>query len=193
MLILASQSPQRSAILFQLGVDFEVLVSEAEELTEGAPEVVVVENALRKARDVAGRTFDEVALVLGADTEVAVDDRILGKPRDDQEAREYLELLSGRTHQVWGGLAVVDESGGERTASAVTSVIFRDLAANDISDYLATGEWRGRAGGYAIQGRGALLVERIEGDYLNVVGLPVSKLQEIAPEVLMRAVTFDDA
>lgn len=189
LLVLASQSPQRSAILSELGVDFDVMVSDADELVEGDPGAVVVENALRKARDVAGRIVDDAVPVLGADTEVVVERRILGKPKDEDEARRYLALLSARAHEVWGGIAIVDALGNERTCAAMTQVFMHELNASAIDDYIQTGEWRGRAGGYAIQGRGAMLVERIEGDYLNVVGLAVSKLREIAPELLVGAAT----
>ena len=122
-------------------------------------------------------------MVLGVDTVVvAGDDEILGKPGSEEEARASLERLRGREHEVWSGLALI-EPGRERTASAVTLVTFRWLEVADIDAYVATGEWRGRAGGYAIQERGAALVERIEGDYLNVVGLPVAELMRLAPEL----------
>jgi septum formation protein len=174
LITLASASPQRRAILEQLGLEFRVVVPDVEELTEGDPATVVVENALRKARAVDGDP------VLAADTEVVLDGRVFGKARDDAEAEEFLTALRGRTHEVWGGLAV--RSGGrELTAHAVTRVTFRDF---DVSWYIATGEWRGRAGAYAIQGKGTLLVERIEGDYWNVVGLPLAELARIAPELV---------
>jgi septum formation protein len=177
VLTLASASPQRRAILAQLGVEFEVVVPDIEELTSGEPAATVVENALRKARAVEGDP------VLAADTEVVLDGDVFGKAADEVEAERFLGRLSGRTHEVWGGLAV--RSGGdERTAHAVTRVRFRPLAAEDIAAYLATGEWRDRAGAYAIQGRGASLVESIEGDFWNVVGLPLAELVKLAPELL---------
>jgi septum formation protein len=168
-LILASGSPQRRAILEQLGIEFEMRPSDVEELSEGDPREVVLENALRKARAVAGD------LVLACDTEVNVDGVVFGKPADEAEARAMLERLSGRVHEVLGGL-VYRCRGEERTAIAATAVYFRDLDAVDIENYVASGEWRGRAGGYAIQGRGAALVEKIDGDFWNVVGLPVPEL-----------------
>jgi septum formation protein len=177
MLVLASRSPQRKAILEQLGIEFEVRPSEAVELTEGDPREVVVENALRKARAVDGD------LVLGADTEVFLDGRIYGKAADDPQAERYLRSLSGRTHEVWGGLALID-SNSERTAHAVTKVTFADLGDERIDWYLKTGEWRERAGAYAIQGYGSALVESVEGDFWNVVGLPVPALLKLAPELL---------
>jgi septum formation protein len=194
-LTLASRSPQRRAILEQVGVDFEVVVPEVEELTEGEPGAVVVENALRKARAVA--TPDRrgacrgvrgaeppggYPLVLGCDTEVVLDGRVYGKPRDEREAERFLRELSGREHQVVSGLALI-EGGEEATAAIWTGVRFRTLDEPSLRWYLASGEWRDRAGGYAIQARGAALVERIDGDYLNVVGLPLATLLELKPSL----------
>jgi len=170
--ILASASPRRRAILEQLGVAFEVVVPEVEEVTEGDPRELVLENARRKAAVVPGD------LVLGADTTVALDGRILGKPNSEAEARTSLTSLSSRTHEVWSAIALNDEA-----AAVMTEVTFRDV--EPLLDwYLATGEWEGKAGAYAIQGRGAALVERIEGDYSNVVGLPIPALLELMPDLL---------
>jgi septum formation protein len=174
MLILASRSPQRRAILTQLGIEFEVVVPDVEEREEGDPREMVVENALRKARAVNGD------LVLGVDTTVAVDGRSYGKPADEEEAERTLTLLSGRAHEVWSGIAL-----GEETAAACTMVTFHPLRRPLLRWYLNSGEWRDRAGGYAIQGRGAALVERIEGDFWNVVGLPVPELLRLAPDLLV--------
>ena len=113
--------------------------------------------------------------MLACDTEVHVDGVVFGKPADAAEAREMLERLAGRMHEVLGGL-VLRSNGEERTAVASTAVFFRALDPAELDEYVATGEWKGRAGGYAIQGRGAALVERIEGDFWNVVGLPVPEL-----------------
>jgi septum formation protein len=173
VLVLASRSPQRRAILEQLGVEFEVVIPDVEELDEGDPREMVVENALRKARAVEGE------LVLGVDTTVVVDGRAYGKPVDEEEAERVLTLLSGRSHEVWSGIAL-----NERTATACTEVTFRVLHQPLLRWYLRSGEWRDRAGGYAIQGRGAALVERIEGDFWNVVGLPVPELLRLAPDLL---------
>jgi septum formation protein len=148
-----------------------------EELTGGDPLEVARENARRKARAVDGE------LVVGVDTVVALDERILPKPRDARQAREWLGTLSGRTHRVVGGLCVV-RSGREQVAVEVTEVTFRELAEAEVAWYMASGEWEGKAGGYAIQGRGAALVERISGDYLNVVGLPLVALLRLVPELL---------
>jgi septum formation protein len=150
---------------------------DAEELNGGDPRRTVVENALRKARSVGG------GRVLGVDTAVVLDGRVYGKPRDEQEAETFLRRLSGRGHEVWSGVAL-REGGAERTAAAMTRVRFRLLEQHDLDWYLATGEWRDRAGGYAIQGKGAALVAGIEGDYSNVVGLPIPALVELAPDLL---------
>jgi septum formation protein len=178
-LVLASGSPQRRAILGDLGLDFDVRASDVAEEDEGAPRVVASENALRKALAVAGENAD--ALVIGCDTLVATDGTtIWGKPADAAAARETLRHLSGRTHEVVSGLALV-QRGDVRAATEITKVTFRELDDRAIDWYVATGEWEGRAGGYAIQGRGAVLVEHIEGDYLNVVGLPVAALLKLCP------------
>lgn len=239
-LVLASRSPQRRAILEQLGVPFTVLVADADELADGPdPAAVAVENARRKALAAAGvvnrashgPAAAHASAILGVDTVVVLDGRIYGKPADAAQARATLELLAGRTHEVVSGVAVVEpagagggaggargEAGGApgggamgvscgastssaeagggaqagivgpqprvRTASATTRVTFCALDARTLDWYLATGEWRERAGAYAIQGRGAALVERIEGDYLNVVGLPVATLLRLLPELV---------
>ena len=181
-LVLVSASPQRRAILAQLGVEFEVLEPNVDELAAGEPSAVVVENALRKARGVRSETAAG-RLLLGVDTTVVLDGRIYGKPRNSADARASLEALAGRWHEVWSGLALVRERAKPLTAVAMTRVHFRALAPADLDWYLASGEWRGRAGGYAIQGRGAALIERIEGDYSNVVGLPVAALAQLAPDL----------
>jgi len=175
--ILSSGSPQRRAILEQLGVEFRVEVPELEEIVDGDPHEVVRENALLKARAIRGHT------VLGADTAVVLDGQIFGKPADRHAAEAFLGALNGSTHEVMTGIAVVD-AGAERSDVAVTRVRFRSLAPGEIDWYLETGEWRDRAGGYAIQGKGAALVESIEGDYFNVVGLPISALLRLVPDLL---------
>jgi septum formation protein len=143
---------------------------------EGAPRAVASENALRKALAVAGP--DE--LVVGCDTLVATELDIWGKPADADVARATLRHLSGRTHEVVSGLALVRD-GAVRAATEITQVTFRALDERTIDWYVGTGEWEGRAGGYAIQGAGAVLIQRIEGDYLNVVGLPVAALLALEP------------
>ena len=186
-LILASRSPQRSAILEQLGVSFGVEPPDVEERTDGDPRAIVVENALRKARAVEARGSPRVraaARILGVDTAVVLDGRAFGKPSDEVEAETFLRGLSGRTHEVLSGIAILGSSGSERTSSAVTRVRFRPLDRGLLDWYLASGEWRERAGGYAIQGRGAALVAEVEGDFWNVVGLPVPELLAMAPDLL---------
>jgi septum formation protein len=143
--------------------------SHVDEVTHGDPRDVVLENARRKARAVEGD------LVLACDTEVNVDGVVFGKPADEAEAVRMLTQLSGREHEVLGGL-VLRSGDDERTAIASTIVEFRALEPDEVDWYVQTGEWRGRAGGYAIQGRGAALVEKIDGDFWNVVGLPVPEL-----------------
>ncbi|HET9124514.1 MAG TPA: Maf family protein [Solirubrobacteraceae bacterium] len=181
-LVLASASPQRRAILIQIGVSFDVEVSAVQELTEGPPEEVVLENAYRKARAVADRLGGQRP-VLGVDTIVALGRQIFHKPPDAAAARATLAALAGREHSVLSGMCLI-EGDRSRTAAARTRVRFRALTDEQIQGYVETGEWRGRAGGYAIQERGALLVSAIEGDYLNVVGLPVATLAELAPWLL---------
>ena len=176
MLTLASRSPQRRAILEQLGVEFTVVPADVEEDTDGEPRRLVVENALRKARAVEGER------VLGVDTDVVLDGRVFGKPAGEDDALAALRRLSGRTHEVWSGIAL-RTSDAEHTASALTRVRFRRLEEADLRWYLASGEWRDRAGGYAIQGRGAALVESVDGDFWNVVGLPVAELLRLAPDL----------
>lgn len=180
--ILASGSPQRREILGRLGIEFEVRVSGVEELIDGDPAEVVLANALMKARAVA----DEApgCLVIGCDTDVVLDGQVIGKPEDEDMARQYLGRLSGRSHTVLSGLAVVGpEPERIRTGVAESKVSFRELGESEVERYLASGEWRGRAGGYAIQGRGSALVAAVEGDVSNVIGLPVGLMLDLAPEL----------
>ena len=183
-LVLASASPQRRAILERLGVAFEVRAAPVSELERGDPQEVALENALRKARAVRRREANES--LLACDTLVTLGGVIYGKPVDERAARETLQALSGATHEVVSGLALLLADGVTRTATARTAVSFRVLGEGTLDWYLGTGEWRGRAGGYAIQGAGAALVRRIEGDYENVVGLPLAALLDIHPELLER-------
>jgi septum formation protein len=181
--VLASSSPQRSEILRKLGIEFEVVVPGVDELTGGDPEVEVVENARMKAHavEVGGE-----ALVIGCDTDVALDGRALGKPKGEVEAREYLERMSGRAHEVLSGLVVL-EGGEERSGLEATSVVFKRLSKAEKQRYVAFGEWRGRSGGYAIQTLGSTLVEQVEGSVSNVVGLPVGLLLRLAPQLFVPA------
>jgi septum formation protein len=189
-IILASRSPQRKALLKALGVDFRTIPAEVEEATEGAPQELVLANALAKARAVAVRRR-RGTLVIAGDTEVVIDGRALGQPGFEGEARWCLETLSARTHEVLGALALIgpDRVDGElevRTGVESSLVTFGELAPELIDSYLASGEWRGRAGGYAVQGLGSALVAGIEGDVSNVIGLPVGLLLRLAPELAAR-------
>ncbi len=184
-LILASGSPQRRAILERLGVAFTVRVTAVQELSEGAPEAVARENALRKAR--AALRPGATEAVLGCDTIVTLDGAIYGKPPDEAAARATLAALGGRTHEVISGLALLLSDAGaevtERVAVAQTRVTFRPLDGDLLDWYVGTEEWRGRSGGYAIQGAGQRLAEKIDGEVENVVGLPVAALREAYPEL----------
>lgn len=181
--MLASASPQRRAILDRLGVSFTVRPTETRELTAGDPGAVALENALRKAR--AARIPGVSEVVLGCDTLVALDGVIYGKPADERAARTSLAALSGAMHEVLSGVALLVD-GEERTAVARTTVRFRVLGQDLLDWYMAMEEWRGRAGGYAIQGAGAALVLAVEGDYENVVGLPLATLLDLYPQLLKR-------
>ena len=180
-ILLASTSPQRRAILEQLGIPFEAVAPRYEESDASGtpPEELVRIHAAGKARSVAESAGDRP--VLGVDTEVVLDGRVYGKPSTAEEAAEMLDALAGRTHEVLSGLCLLTP-GWEAIEHEVTHVTFRELTPRDLAGYLATGEWEGRAGAYAIQGRGAGLVERIEGDFLNVVGLPAAVLVRLLAE-----------
>ena len=176
-IVLASGSPRRRQLLEQIGLTgFRVLASDADEsLPDGiAPGEAVERLSARKGAAVAAQARPG-ALVIAADTVVALDGAILGKPRDEGEAREMLSALSGRTHQVYTGVSLF-HPGGRRTEHEVTAVTFRPLSREEIAAYVATGEPMDKAGAYGIQGLGALLVERLEGDYFNVMGLPLCRL-----------------
>ncbi len=176
-LVLASRSPQRSMILDLLCVPYRVVVSvHDEDVHDGDPVGTAEANARGKAEEVRSRVdLAEGELVLGVDTVVVLGESVLGKPQDEDEARSYLTALAGRRHEVFSGLHLCGP-GGSFTGHAVTGVTFRSLAPADIERYVASGEWRERAGAYAIQGVGSALVAAVDGDYFNVVGLPVALL-----------------
>jgi MAF protein len=177
-------------------VEFEVVVSGVDELGGGNPEFEVVENARRKAHAVASGEGEVPAgevyvlgtspspltdrIVIACDTDVVVDGRALGKPQGEVEAREYLDRMSGRAHEVLSGLVIL-EGDEERSGLERTSVFFKELSEAEKERYVRFGEWKGRSGGYAIQMLGSTLVERVEGSVSNVVGLPVGLLFELAP------------
>lgn len=181
VVVLASGSPQRREMLERLGVAFDVIPSGCEEIVHGDPAEIVVANALLKARSVARPGVTTI----GADTDVVIEGHLIGKPEDEVRAREYLAQLSGREHSVLTGLAVIGPDPEQANTRLVeTKVAFRNLDAEAIERYLASGEWRDRAGGYAIQGLGASLVASVEGDVSNVIGLPVGALLELVPDLL---------
>jgi septum formation protein len=180
-LLLASRSPQRQAILRQLQVPFDVISPRyVETWPDGADAVEFVhEHARGKAESVAEVADDRP--VLGVDTAVVLDGRVFGKPKDATDAERMLEELSGATHQVISGLCLLTPGWAE-VEHETTSVTFRELSPRELGIYVAAGEWEGRAGGYAIQGRGAALARDIDGDYFNVVGLPVALLVRLLAE-----------
>jgi len=180
-LLLASTSPQRRAILTQLGIPFDVAAPRYEE-TEmpGADPIELVRaHALGKARSLVADAGERP--ILGVDTTVSLGNELFGKAADESGAKAMLSRLSGHTHEVISGLCLLGD-GWEELAHEVTRVTFRTLSEREIEAYLAVGEWRERAGAYAIQGLGARLVERIDGDYLNVVGLPAALLVNLLAE-----------
>jgi septum formation protein len=189
-LVLASASPRRREILSALGVPFEVVLPEVEELARGGePQELVVENARRKAR--AGLVLAGAAEgdhVLGVDTDVVLDGRLLGKAADAAGARERLGSLSGRAHTVLSGMVVAGVGEEERSGVARSEVTFQALDERILELYVASGEWRDRAGAYAIQGLGAVLVEQVEGDFSNVVGLPLRLLFSLLPALIENSI-----
>lgn len=179
-LILASRSPRRRELLGLMGCsDFEIRPARGEEVADPAlpPELLVEALSRQKAREIAASAGKDDVIV-AADTVVAADGRILGKPKDAADARAMLTLLSGQTHVVYTGLTV-RRGGHEVTEHEATEVTFRPLTREEIAAYVATGEPMDKAGAYGIQGRGCVLVERLCGDYFNVMGLPVCRLTKI--------------
>ena len=191
-IILASSSPRRRELMAQAGFAFEVLVSEADETieTETPGEMVEVlseRKAAAVAEEIKRQGFaEESVLLVGADTMVAIDGKKLGKPKDEKGAEEMLEELSGRTHQVYTGVTLIRLKKGEngsilqesRTFSEGTDVSFYPLTKEEIRSYIATGEPMDKAGAYGIQGKAAVFVKEIKGDYNNVVGLPIARLYQ---------------
>ncbi len=182
-LVLASRSPQRRAILDQLNIDHEVLPVDVEEVTHGPADEVACANALSKAQ--AAALQRPGSTILGVDTIVVLDGEIVGKLPSEEAAAATLRRLAGRTHEVVSGLALLMPDNTQVVHEA-TEVTFRPLDDALIEQYVKTGEWRERAGGYAIQGQGASLVRRITGDYLNVVGLPVAALLDLDFSLILR-------
>jgi septum formation protein len=183
--LLASASPQRHAILTQMRIPFRVIASDVDELSVGNPDFVAVENSRLKAAAVVDQARQN-EMIVGVDTLVTLDGAIYGKPTDRDDAERMLRLLRGQTHTVVGGLTAI--AGGEsRQLCARTRVTFRTFSDPFLTAYLDSEEWRGRAGGYAIQGSGAGLVAAIGGDYLNVVGFPLEQfLNEFGDELALQ-------
>ena len=178
-IILASASPRRRELLEQIGLSFQIIPSlvEEKELPGESPDAHVVRLSLEKASEVAARDQTTARWIIGSDTIVLCDNRILGKPTDAIQATSMLRLLSGREHRVLSGFAVIDKESGQQRAEAVsTKVKFRQLTDEEIARYIATGEPMDKAGAYAIQGLGVCFVAGIEGSYTNVVGLPLCRL-----------------
>ncbi|MGM0395488.1 MAG: Maf family protein [Bacillota bacterium] len=176
-IILASASPRRKELLQQCGIEPEIVSSDIEEIVSGrnTPEETAMSLSFQKAMDVAEKVED--GLVIGADTVVVLRDEILGKPSDSLEAFSMLKKLSGEKHLVITGYSIIDLASGKKIVDyESTWVYFKSLTDSEIMDYIKTGECCDKAGAYGIQGKGALLVERIEGCYFNVMGLPISKL-----------------
>lgn len=166
-----------------MGIAFTAVDPAVEELRDGAPDELVLENARRKARaGLAGAPAD--AISVGCDTEVVLDGEVLGQPADENAAGKLLRALSGREHEVLSGLVLLGPgSSAERAGVERSTVSFRELDEATIEGYLEAGEWRGRAGGYAVQGLGSALIARVDGDVANVIGLPVRTLWALAPEL----------
>ena len=193
-IILASQSPRRKELLEQIGLEFEICPAKGEEIiTKSIPEEVVMELSKQKAEEVAamvasfGDSHKEITtpsdiLVVGADTVVAYDGKILGKPVDEEDAKRTLKMLSGNTHSVFTGvtLVLIDKSGraGELVFYEKTDVKMHAMTDEEIERYVATGEPMDKAGSYAIQGKCAIHIEKIDGDYNNVVGLPITRIYQ---------------
>lgn len=188
MWVLASASPRRRELLASGHAEFVIDPSQYEEDNCGdLPERLVVRQALGKAREVYQRRGDYLA-VLGADTLVSLQDKVLGKPLDRNDAANMLQALSGKVHEVWTGIALVTAT-GTWTRAVMTKVRFRTITPEELEKYLAGREWCDKAGAYGIQGEAALFVDSIEGSYTNVVGLPLSQVRELFRE---SGVSWDD-
>lgn len=178
-IILASASPRRKEILQLADLSFNIMPSDAEEITtKTEPQEVVMELASIKAKDIYERS-DKQSMVVGADTVVAYKGQILGKPSDEEDARRMLSMLSGQTHEVYTGVCVI-EDGQIKTFYEETKVTFYEISEDEINRYIGTGEPMDKAGSYGIQGKAAVFIKGIEGDYYNVVGFPIARfLHEI--------------
>lgn len=178
-IILASASPRRKEILELADLKFDVMPSDAQEITtKTAPNEVVMELASLKAKDIYKKS-EKQSMIVGADTVVAYQGQILGKPTDEADAKRMLTMLSGQTHEVYTGVCVI-EDGKTKTFYEETKVTFYEISDEQIDRYIKTGEPMDKAGSYGIQGKAAVFIKGIEGDYYNVVGFPIARfLQEI--------------
>lgn len=179
-IVLASASPRRREILENTNIKFDIISSSIDELVlEGeSPCHMVMRLAFEKGIDIASKRKSD--LVISADTIVVLDNTVLGKPKDEEEAKTMITSLSGKTHQVITGISLINLENNKKIIDYVISnVKFKKLSENDINDYIKTKESLDKAGAYGIQGYGALLVEEIQGDYFNIVGLPISKLSDL--------------
>ncbi|MEW5822400.1 MAG: Maf family protein [Cyanobacteriota bacterium] len=181
ILVLASASPRRKELLEKLGLSFKIIPSDIDETIENnelTPDEIVRLLALKKAEDIA-KKLDYPAIVIGSDTTVTIDNMILGKPEDDNDAHRMLSILSGRSHSVISGIAIIDRELKRTYVDSVSSrVIFKELSDEEIINYIKTGEPMDKAGAYAIQGYASTFITGINGCYNNIVGLPIYKLSE---------------
>lgn len=176
-IILASASPRRKEILELADLDFDIMPSDAKEITtKTAPHEVVMELATIKANDIYEKS-EKQSIVVGADTVVAYKGQILGKPKDEEDARRMLMMLSGQTHEVYTGVCVI-EDGKRKTFFEETKVTFYEISEQKIKDYIKTGEPMDKAGSYGIQGKAAVFIKEIQGDYYNVVGFPIARFMQ---------------
>lgn len=176
-IILASASPRRKEILELADLDFDIMPSDAKEITtKTAPNEVVMELATIKANDIYEKS-EKQSIVVGADTVVAYKGQILGKPKDEEDARRMLMMLSGQTHEVYTGVCVI-EDGKRKTFFEETKVTFYEIGEQKIKDYIKTGEPMDKAGSYGIQGKAAVFIKEIQGDYYNVVGFPIARFMQ---------------
>lgn len=180
-IILASQSPRRKWLLEQIGLEFDIITSDFDENIEGKKfsRQLIESLAYEKAKDVAQKT-DENALIIAADTVVILGSKILGKPKDEADAKDMLNQLSNRTHEVMTAVAIIDKYEDKILLnSTLSKVTFKKLTGREIDDYIKTGEPMDKAGSYGIQAYGSIFVEKVEGCYNNIVGLPLNLLSEM--------------
>ena len=185
-LVLASKSPRRAELLRAVGWEFEAVAANIDETRmESEDAVSYVKRLAQSKAETVAKKISNPALVLGADTVVVIDKEVLGQPRDDEDACRMLKLLSGRWHEVLTGLALVRVRNSPRVLvnHETTRVRFCEMSVDEIDWYVSTGEPKDKAGAYAIQGRGGLFIEEIEGDYFNIVGLPVRLLYELSRKI----------